>query len=119
MTTQKLNCKVGDLAVTVKCEIFQNLGKIVRIEQPVGYKKWRSFGQVFLWRVSVPENAAEGLVYDFDGWVEERNEGEVPDMFLRPISGDSSKAEEMAGTGVKRLPQKIGQKLGATSNVEH
>ena len=47
------------------------------------------------------------------------NEGEVPDMFLRPISGDSSKAEEIAGTWVKRLLQKVGQKLGGTSNVEH
>lgn len=91
MSRSGRNCKVGDLAVTVRCELYQNLGKIVRVDAPVGYREWSEFGKVFLWHVSVPPNAPEGLVYELRGWVEECSSGEVPDIFLRPIDRLKSK----------------------------
>jgi hypothetical protein len=42
----KLNCKVGDLAITVRSEVPQNLGRIVHIIKPLGVEPWSSFGPV-------------------------------------------------------------------------
>jgi hypothetical protein len=36
----KPNCKVGDLAITVKCHVPDNLGKIVQIIAHEGLQKW-------------------------------------------------------------------------------
>lgn len=83
----KRNCKVGDLAVTVTCELVVNLGKIVRIEAPAGWRQWQPWGRVFVWKVSVLSGAGSGLVYEYpDGWVEECFVGGVPDCLLRPIT---------------------------------
>jgi len=32
----KLNCAVGDLAITVNCKLVQNLGNIVRVKSAIG-----------------------------------------------------------------------------------
>ena len=36
----KLNCSVGDLAITVFCNLPENQGNIVRIKSAVGPKGW-------------------------------------------------------------------------------
>jgi hypothetical protein len=36
----KLNCKAGDLAITVKCHVPDNLGKIEQIIAYEGLQEW-------------------------------------------------------------------------------
>jgi hypothetical protein len=36
----KLNCSIGDLAITVKCHCPENLGSIVRIKKSKGLIAW-------------------------------------------------------------------------------
>jgi len=87
MTGSTLNCRRGDLAVVVYCDVRQNLGKIVHVEDPLGVVDWPTHGRTFVWRVSIVPEAPEGLIYAYpDGWVEEVTEGQVPDAFLRRIA---------------------------------
>ena len=62
----KLNCKAGDLAITVKCHVPDNLGKIVQIIAYEGLQEWANYP---------------------DGSIKKSKGGLVPDCFLRPISG--------------------------------
>ncbi len=81
-----LNCRLGDLAVTVKAEIPENLGNIVRIVGFLGIKRWYGFKEPTpLWEVAVVEGGR--LVYDCEGrdrWY--ATEGQIPDAFLKPIA---------------------------------
>ena len=81
-----LNCKVGDHAVSGNCEIRINNGNLVEVIKAVGHKEWSTLGVVFIWIVRILPNSPGKLIYEFsDGWIKEEDEGEVPDMFLRPI----------------------------------
>jgi hypothetical protein len=81
-----LNCRLGDLAVTVKAEIPENIGNIVRIVGFFGVKRWFGFKEpIPLWEV---EAVAGGrLVYEYEGGVRAyRSQGQIPDAFLKPIT---------------------------------
>ena len=82
----KLNCKVGDLAITVRSEVPQNLGRIVHIIKPLGVEPWSSFGPVQLWWVESLPGSEHLLHYEHaDGTLEQKRQGPVPDILLRPI----------------------------------
>ena len=84
--TPKLNCSVGDLAITVNCAFPENLGKIVRIISAIGFDEWQGFDEpLFTWNVVV---ATEGtkLFYQIDDGIEGFDEGPVPDRHLRRLT---------------------------------
>ena len=81
-----LNCKAGDHAVAVNCELRINNGNLVEVIKAVGYQEWTTLGELFVWHVRTLSNSPGKLCYeDADGWVEEQDEGPVPDIFLRPL----------------------------------
>ena len=48
----KLNCAVGDLAITVNCKIPENLGNIVRIISSGGFQEWQGYSELlYTWNV--------------------------------------------------------------------
>ena len=81
-----MNCKIGDLAITVTSELPENLGKLVKIVGAKGLSWWSDFPEpVFLWRVQALGTQTP-LVYQFgSGPKQVVLEGHVPDYFLRPI----------------------------------
>jgi hypothetical protein len=82
----KLNCAVGDLAITVNCQIPQNLGNIVRIVSSGGFQEWQGFSQLlYTWNVEV---ATEGgaLFYEVENGIETFTSGPAPDIYLRRIT---------------------------------
>ena len=82
----KLNCGVGDLAITVTCNYPENLGKIVQIFKPVGFKAWAGIeGQVFTWEVVVAGEKS-WLLYEIDCCPVTMKVGYVPDLYLRRIT---------------------------------
>ena len=84
----KLNCKAGDLAITVKCHVPDNLGKIVQIIAYEGLQEWVNYPDpIPVWLIRA-YSGSSGLTYLFpDGIVKRTETGLVPDCFLRPISG--------------------------------
>jgi hypothetical protein len=81
-----LNCRVGDLAVTVTAALPENVGKIVRVVGSHGMDTWWGFDQpTHLWEVVTVEGTF--LVYE-DAWgVREFVQGgRVPDAFIRPLT---------------------------------
>ena len=87
----KLNCGVGDLAITVTCNYPENLGKIVQIIKPVGFKTWAGIeGQVFTWEVVVAGEKS-WLLYEIDGCPVTMKVGYVPDLYLRRITPPKNK----------------------------
>ena len=91
----KLNCDVGDLAITFACNYPENLGKIVHILKPVGFKEWFGVeGPAFTWEVVVAgENS--WLLYDIDGCLITKKIGLVPDLYLRRITPPKSKKQQL------------------------
>jgi hypothetical protein len=89
-----LNCKVGDLAVTVRAELPENLGNIVRIVGCHGKSTWYGFkGPIHLWEVEVVEGGR--LVYEYDDGIREyETRGLAPDAFLKPLAPISADAAE-------------------------
>jgi len=86
-----LNCGVGDLAITVMCNYPENLGKIVQILKPVGFKAWAGIeGQVFTWEVVVAGEKS-WLLYEIDGCPMTKKVGYVPDLYLRRITPPKNK----------------------------
>ena len=87
----KLNCGVGDLAITVTCLNPENLGNIVEILKPVGFRRWINIAeQVFTWEVlAVGENS--WLLYEIEGWPVTKKIGYVPDLYLRRITPPKNK----------------------------
>lgn len=84
--TTKLNCSVGDLAITVNCAFPQNLGKIVRIISAIGLDEWHGFDEpLFTWNVVVVTEGTQ-LFYQIDGGIEGFSEGPVPDRYLRRLT---------------------------------
>jgi hypothetical protein len=81
-----LNCRLGDLAVTVTAELPENLGNIVRIVGNHGEDTWFGFkGPIHIWEIEVVEGGR--LVYEYDdGTREYETRGLAPDAFLKPIA---------------------------------
>ena len=81
----KLNCSVGDLAITVNCAFPQNLGNIVRIISAVGFDEWQGFSEpLFTWNVQVATEGGQ-LFYQMED-AEGFSEGPVPDRYLRRLT---------------------------------
>ena len=84
--TTKLNCAVGDLAITVNCKIPQNLGNIVRIISSGGFQEWQGYSELlYTWNVEV---ATEGgaLFYEVEDGIEAYTSGPAPDIYLRRLT---------------------------------
>jgi hypothetical protein len=84
--TTKLNCAVGDLAITVNCKIPENLGNIVRIISSGGFQEWQGYNELlYTWNVEV---ATEGgaLFYEVEEGIEAYTSGPAPDIYLRRLT---------------------------------
>ena len=84
--TTKLNCAVGDLAITVNCKIPENLGNIVRIISSGGFQEWQGYSELlYTWNVEV---ATEGgaLFYEVEDGIEAYTSGPAPDIYLRRLT---------------------------------
>lgn len=79
-----LNCRSGDLAITVKCDIPENLGRIVRIIASNGIEHWSDYGPLHTWEVQTLSET-DSLTYIIKGRVTQKCQGPVPDAFLRPL----------------------------------
>jgi hypothetical protein len=82
----RLNCAVGDLAITVNCKLPQNLGNIVRIVSSVGFDEWQGYSELlYTWNIEV---ATEGgaLFYEGENGVETYISGPAPDIYLRRLT---------------------------------
>ena len=82
----KLNCSIGDLAITVKANLPANLGNIVRIIGSQGLQEWHGHEEpIHTWDVQiVGENRY--LHYDCDGEIVKVKEGPAPDQYLRRLT---------------------------------
>ena len=88
MTEQitKLNCAVGDLAITVNCKLPENLGNIVRVTSAIGLKEWGpSDHMMYSWEVEIATEHG-WLAYEYDGYLVTAKSGPVPDKYLRRIT---------------------------------
>ena len=82
----KLNCEVGDLAITVNCKLPENLGNIVLIKSAIGMKQWgESEEAMFSWEVEIATEHG-WLVYQYEDCTEQVKSGPVPDKYLRRIT---------------------------------
>ena len=83
----KLNCEVGDLAITIDCRIPENMGNIVKIISPDGFGEWEGHAEpLFTWNVEI---ATEGKVLHYrlkDGTIGKFNAGPAPDKYLRRLT---------------------------------
>lgn len=84
----KLNCKPGDLAITIKCDVPDNLGKIVQIIAYEGLQEWPHFSEpIPVWLIRA-YSGHQSLSYLYpDGTLKKSSGGLAPDCFLRPITG--------------------------------
>ena len=82
----KLNCSIGDLAITVKCHCPENLGSIVRIKKSKGLIAWPGEDALMqIWEVEVASSNG-WLVYEQNGLVESYKVGPAPDAYLRRLT---------------------------------
>jgi hypothetical protein len=114
---QKLNCKVGDLAIVVNTELLQNLGQIVEVLGPKNSTGPNLRGPGHVWNVRTV-GGRNGLYYRYNdsGRIVQLAEGPVPDCRLRPVSGlaDGDDAKEDLGMRTptskrKRKPREVVQ----------
>ena len=85
-----INCRVGDLAITVQAYNPDNIGKIVRVIRSKGIGPWPDLvGPQQIWEI---ESATPGvaLIYSINDVPFLTQEGEAPDCFLRPIRPSSA-----------------------------
>lgn len=82
----KLNCGVGDLAITVRCNFPENLGNIVRIVSAVGFDEWQGHDKLlYTWNVDVATEDGY-LYYQGEDGLELYKSGPVPDIYLRRLT---------------------------------
>jgi len=82
----KLNCSVGDLAITVFCNLSENQGNIVRIKSAAGPRDWGcSEDELFTWECEVATEDGY-LFYETSGYLTSAKVGPVPDKYLRRIT---------------------------------
>lgn len=83
---QKLNCSVGDLAITVDCRIPANLGNIVRIISAEGYSDWEGHDELlYTWNVEVATTGGL-LFYKDERGLGAYTSGPAPDKYLRRLT---------------------------------
>ena len=83
---EKLNCSVGDLAITVKANLPVNLGNIVRIIGSQGLQEWEGQDEpLYTWDVEIV-GEDRYLHYDYDGEIVKVKEGPAPDQYLRRLT---------------------------------
>jgi hypothetical protein len=82
----KLNCSVGDLAITVNCKLPQNLGNIVRVISSAGFDEWQGFDElIYTWNVEVATEGGQ-LFYEGEEGLVALKQGPVPDKYLRRLT---------------------------------
>ena len=82
----KLNCEVGDLAITVDCRIPANLGNIVRIISAEGFSEWEGHDELlFTWNVEVATTGGLLFYRDANG-LGAYTAGPAPDKYLRRLT---------------------------------
>lgn len=82
----KLNCSAGDLAITVRCNLPENQGNIVRVRAPIGMEEWvGSEEPLFTWECEIATEHG-WLAYNYDGYLETSKVGPIPDKYLRRIT---------------------------------
>lgn len=82
----KLNCSVGDIAITVNCKLEANMGTIVKIISACGYELWPRHDQpLYTWNVEVATEDGF-LYYQRNGELESHKSGPVPDIYLRRLT---------------------------------
>jgi hypothetical protein len=85
----ELNCKVDDIAISVKTELVENIGNVMRVLRPLGYLKWYGFrNKTFVWEVEVASPDRPLIYEQSDGTIIRRVIGKIPDYFIRPIRPD-------------------------------
>lgn len=101
----KRNCKVGDLAITVRAQWQDNVGNIVEIVRPAGTRadpeNIKKFG--FHWWVRAVGHSVLHYRYpQEDGRFEHDflREGAVPDSFLRPITPPKGWQDDLNESGI-------------------
>ncbi len=82
----KLNCSIGDLAITVKANLPANLGNIVRIIGSQGLQEWEGQDEpLYTWDVEIV-GKDRYLHYNYDGEILKVKEGPAPDQYLRRLT---------------------------------
>ena len=82
----KLNCSVGDLAITVDCHIPANLGNIVRIISAEGLSEWEGHDELlYTWNVEVATTGGLLFYHDKNG-LGAYTSGPAPDKYLRRLT---------------------------------
>ena len=82
----KLNCSIGDLAITVKANLPANLGNIVRIIGSQGLQEWEGQDEpLYTWDVEIV-GEDRYLHYHYDGEILKVKEGPAPDQYLRRLT---------------------------------
>ena len=104
---QKLNCKIGDLAIVVNAKVTENIGQLVEVKGPHRGRPVRLSAPGHVWQVRTV-SGRKTLQYRYrDGRVVEYATGPVPDCRLRPVSGltgvDTLAEEASAVNGVDAL----------------
>lgn len=87
-----LNCKPGDLAISVNTALPDNEGVIVRVvRRHVNTSAW-DFGDTPTWWCESDEE----MTWDFPKLriLIRGHEGPVPDRYLKPIRGDQPESED-------------------------
>jgi len=83
---EKLNCSIGDLAITVKANLPANLGNIVRIIRSQGLQQWEGQDEpLYTWDVQMV-GEDRFLHYNYDGEILKVKEGPAPDQYLRRLT---------------------------------
>ena len=116
-------CKVGDLAITVNAYNPENIGKIVRIIGASGLVEWFGFDEpTWVW---VVQTEGTDLTYQYGKSPKKRyqNQGEVPDVYLRPINPskleDDANVEAVTAEQVKKQSLvELALSLGFTMTAE-
>ena len=116
-------CKVGDLAITVNAYNPENIGKIVRIIGSSGLIEWFGFDEpTWVWTV---QTEGSDLIYQYGKSPKKRyqNQGEVPDVYLRPINPlkleDDASVQAVTAEQVKKQSLvKLALSLGFTMAAE-
>ena len=82
----KLNCEVGDLAMTVFCNIPENQGNIVRVKSAIGQMGWAcTDNALFTWECEVATEHG-WLTYERGGHLTTAKTGPIPDKYLRRLT---------------------------------
>jgi hypothetical protein len=85
----KLNCQIGDLAITVKADMPESLGVIVKINGVAEIDRWWGFKEpMHLWEVEVVCKGSYFCCRNVDKNMEDLMmfEGYLPDAYLKAIT---------------------------------